>query len=301
MNSPELFPDFGISEADRLYIIGNGFDIHHGIESKYSDFKAWLEKNKNESLVRMMDEFFSNDREFWGDIEEALGEYDEESITEYCEPESSLDEELDHPGRWQTQVEDSIPYIFGGAMNEFREAFDEWVRSINVSESQADLHMPQSSKYLSTNYTETLELIYGVSGQNVLHVHGSRLDKDAEFVIGHGNSRDANDPYGDDGQLLPYQNAYSSVIAIMNEWKKDCQSIIIRNEGFFYSLPSVKGVCIIGKSYNDIDMPYLQAVASNVDPDCKWVLNYYSERDRNNAQKVASQLGLSNYVIKQFE
>ena len=301
MVDTELFPDFGIAEAERLYVIGNGFDIHHGIESRYSDFKEWLEKNKNKRLVRLMDEFFSNDREFWGDIEEALGEYDEESITEYCEPESSIDEKLDHPGRWQAQVEDSIPYIFGEAMNEFREAFDEWVRSIDISKSQVDLQMTLSSKYLSTNYTETLEMIYGVPVHNVLHVHGSRLDKDAEFVIGHGNSRDAIDPYGDDGQLLPYQNAYSSVIAIMNEWKKDCQSIIQRNEDFFYSLQYVKGVCIIGISYNGIDMPYLQAIANNVDSGCKWVLNYYSVRDKKNAQKVAAQLRLKDYSVVSFE
>lgn len=30
-----------------LYILGNGFDIHHGINSKYSDYHEWLEKNDN--------------------------------------------------------------------------------------------------------------------------------------------------------------------------------------------------------------------------------------------------------------
>lgn len=35
MNQLELFPDFGIREDERLYIVGNGFDIYHGIASKY--------------------------------------------------------------------------------------------------------------------------------------------------------------------------------------------------------------------------------------------------------------------------
>ena len=30
-----------------LYIIGNGFDICHGINSKYSDYHEWLVKNDN--------------------------------------------------------------------------------------------------------------------------------------------------------------------------------------------------------------------------------------------------------------
>ena len=28
----------------KLFIFGNGFDLHHGIESKYEDFKNWLYK-----------------------------------------------------------------------------------------------------------------------------------------------------------------------------------------------------------------------------------------------------------------
>ena len=27
-----------------LYIIGNGFDIHHGIKSRYSDYREWLKE-----------------------------------------------------------------------------------------------------------------------------------------------------------------------------------------------------------------------------------------------------------------
>lgn len=30
----------------KLYLIGNGFHIHHEIASKYSDFKKWLYKSE---------------------------------------------------------------------------------------------------------------------------------------------------------------------------------------------------------------------------------------------------------------
>ena len=29
----------------KLYIIGNGFDLHHKINSRYSNFQEWLQKN----------------------------------------------------------------------------------------------------------------------------------------------------------------------------------------------------------------------------------------------------------------
>ena len=111
MEQKTLFLDCGIPENERLYVIGNGFDIHHGIDSSYWHFKEWVRKNRKESdLIRLMDTFFSNDREFWGDIENALGEYDEEEVTDFCEPNNPEDFKYDHPGQWQDGLEGSIPW-----------------------------------------------------------------------------------------------------------------------------------------------------------------------------------------------
>ena len=32
-----------------LYVIGNGFDIAHGLPSRYIDFKEWLQNNQEET------------------------------------------------------------------------------------------------------------------------------------------------------------------------------------------------------------------------------------------------------------
>ena len=162
MTQLDLFPDINVDERERLYVIGNGFDLHHEIESKYWHFKKWCQNNKKDSnLVGLMDIFFSNDREFWGDIENALGEYNEEAITDYCEPENPKDFKFEHPGQWQNGVEDSISWIFGQTMELFREGFNEWVQSIDISNIVTDLFMPKASKYLTFNYTETLNYEYG--------------------------------------------------------------------------------------------------------------------------------------------
>ena len=60
MEQLDLFPDLGIKEDERLYVIGNGFDIHHMIDSKYLDFKKWVQKNKDAHLVGMMDTFYTD-------------------------------------------------------------------------------------------------------------------------------------------------------------------------------------------------------------------------------------------------
>lgn len=296
-----LFPNFGIAEDERLYVIGNGFDIHHNIESKYSDFKKWVFKNLNSNLIRMMDIFFSNKRDFWYDIENALGDYTEEGITDYCEPVCSNDFKYDHPGQWQAGVEDSISTIFGNVMSEFRDAFIDWVKSINLNGIETDLFLPTTSKYLTFNYTETLEKCYNVPKSNVLHIHGCRLEDNCELVIGHNNFRDAKYPLGDEHLLLPYQNANSEVIDIMNGWFKDAKKIITSNRMFFTGLTNCRAVCVMGLSYNDIDMPYLMEVAINVADDCKWWLYYYDNDDKGRAEKAAKVLKLHDCKLVQFE
>lgn len=37
----------------KLYIIGNGFEIHHGIPSRYSNYRDWLEDNNPDLLERL--------------------------------------------------------------------------------------------------------------------------------------------------------------------------------------------------------------------------------------------------------
>ena len=35
-----------ISRPHKLYVIGNGFDLHHGLPCSYSDFEVWLQENR---------------------------------------------------------------------------------------------------------------------------------------------------------------------------------------------------------------------------------------------------------------
>jgi hypothetical protein len=65
-----------------LYVIGNGFDIHHGIPSTFLDYRDWLEQYKPD-VFQYISEFFDNlcFREEWSSFEKNLGEKD---IREYA-------------------------------------------------------------------------------------------------------------------------------------------------------------------------------------------------------------------------
>ena len=91
MNQESLFPTIDVENKHTLFIIGNGFDIAHRLKTQYCDFEEWLRQQGNDHLVRMIETFFSNYRDFWGDIEKALGEYDEEEIVDWCSPDEGID------------------------------------------------------------------------------------------------------------------------------------------------------------------------------------------------------------------
>ena len=74
--------------TDTLYIIGNGFDRHHDIKSRYWDFKEWLNIN-NYPLFEKVDLSFRDNVEFWSDMEAQLGhlnteQFHEDNFKEIC-------------------------------------------------------------------------------------------------------------------------------------------------------------------------------------------------------------------------
>ena len=52
-----------------LYIIGNGFDLHHGINSSYRNFRDWLYENEPTVIQDIEEAYGCCDDEWWSDFE----------------------------------------------------------------------------------------------------------------------------------------------------------------------------------------------------------------------------------------
>jgi hypothetical protein len=65
-------------QGSRLYIIGNGFDLYHGVASTYRDFEKYV-KNSNNELYSHLQLYFDYDC-LWSHFEAVLAEIDVESI-----------------------------------------------------------------------------------------------------------------------------------------------------------------------------------------------------------------------------
>lgn len=294
MNQESLFPTIDVENKHTLFIIGNGFDIAHRLKTQYCDFKEWLRQQGNDHLVRMTETFFSNYRDFWGDIEKALGEYDEEEIVDWCSPDEGIDYE--HPTRSVAAIEDGPDWLFKPILDEFLEAFNQWVESIDINEAIVMFSLPAESHYLTFNYTETLEKLYGIPQENILHIHGSRLKHD-DYIIGHNQKRDPNDAYEDETELLFKQDTWSKVIAWMNELVKDTNGIIKHNQAFFNSLGDITKVVVIGHSFYPVDYPYMIEVVQQTGTTVLWTISYHTQNDIERIKNFVNHTRLQNYIF----
>lgn len=288
----KLFQDM-VLDNDILYIVGNGFDLAHGIKSSYGNFKEWLVLNKY-NLVEMMNVFFSNQRDVWSGIEQAMGEYDEESILDYCRPDEEFD--YDHSLSASARVEDSPATTFQPILKEFREAFQDWVNSIEISGIEKIYNLNPCSRFLSFNYTDTLETEYGIKQNQVTHIHGSRLDND-EYIIGHNNYREPSSVWAKDDLIFNIQ-ARENIVTWMNEFTKNFSRNIANHSSFFNSLYDIKHIIVIGHSLSKVDWPYFEEIIKITGLDIPWTVYCHNIDDRINTDYFKDSFRLSSVTIK---
>lgn len=66
--------------AETLYIIGNGFDLHHGLKTSYLDFRDDYVKKRNPQMWNNLLDIYGDvpkqDDFWWKDFENMLGKVD---------------------------------------------------------------------------------------------------------------------------------------------------------------------------------------------------------------------------------
>ena len=160
-----------------LYVIGNGFDIAHGVPSRYVNFRDSMGKNIN--LRRNLETYLKVD-DLWSDFEEALAHIDGSGLL------GTVDMWLDLMGAYEKDAQAAdfcMAYETAAepAMEILRKlpkSFRRWVETLKPSKEpvyKSLLH--QNGTYLSFNYTEFLETLYNVPSNNINYIHGCRTNK----------------------------------------------------------------------------------------------------------------------------
>lgn len=302
-----------------LYIIGNGFDLHHGIPCSYQHYRQWLEE-KHPVVLHLIDEYYEcPSDDWWGNFEECLGEKD---IREYAEnvarenyPNFASDEFRDSDYHASEIIADDESLT---VCSRIVETFSEWIESLPEANSTRRVWVEDDSFFINFNYTLTLEDTYQIFPENVLHIHGSILDR--QYILGHGKSweelsksakqviPDPPDDWEDNHSLSEWYEQYydqfieqavDATIKRLAEMHKDVSGIIDANNTVFESLKDVEFVHIYGLSFSPVDMGYLDKICSSVNLDnVFWEISFYLENDVENALSFLEAHHIKKYKYR---
>lgn len=317
----------------RLIVIGNGFDLAHGLPTNYCDFMKYLLAYEIQPLffgepnyacqtsvlshTQAKHHFYKAlnkyipEQALWCSFENALALLDEEQLQD--DNSSYLLGYGDE--HWHESAHHDFQNMIGEALSfslDIPMYLRQWICCI-------DTHVPPSiysniinnnCLFLTFNYTDTLESSYGISSERILYIHGKARRWD-NLILGHHNNTLFQDNSiskfqpEEEGELY-YEN-YPDDVRIMEAKElikayfrgtyKDTTSIIQKNQAFFYSLKGISEVYILGHSLSSIDFEYFYEIKKHVPLTCQWNISYYSKCDYSNAQNLISALDIQNYHL----
>lgn len=301
-NKKYIFPDLEGKEYETLYIIGNGFDLYHGLKSRYSDFRKWLSKKKElkyTEFIKRMEKLFplyTSQDMLWSNFENALGKYKEWLIYNEYEAENPT---LDTYRREQKMLQDVRE-----TCEAIRPFMTEWAKDISLAKVQKKLYLSDESLYVNFNYTRILEEIYDIPQNHVCHFHGS-VDENIPVITGHNNLYDFNyTPYDDETDTT--HTTMNSMLEEFNTLAKNPKNQINRYNDFFRTISkaNIKHVVFIGHSLDTVDYENLKEIYNYVGLNAVSHFNVYQPIDRFSIYNFLqdSQIDInrgSNFILPQ--
>ena len=100
-----------------------------------------------------------------------------------------------HPTQYATSYADAPEAIFSPYIDELKVVFTEWVDSLSLGGIKRQLELPMEGRYFTFNYLETLEAVYGIPRDKVMHIHGKRGEGD--YLFGHNVYLSESDVFDD--------------------------------------------------------------------------------------------------------
>lgn len=288
-----------------LYIIGNGFDIMHGVPSGYYNFRDSLGKHSD---LREALETYIKKRDLWADFEEGLAAIDADAMI------AGLDEWMDTYNAYDpdAQVADfnlAVESAIGPTqviMDELPKRFRKWINtlSLNMGNKPLEKLINQRERYINFNYTEFLETIYDVPENNVVYLHGCRRNKREELILGHSQGAESDWSLPDivEGSHIRMEQKLYDAQEIATNYlgeydtatEKKTDEIINKNRLFFESLGNIKDIVVIGHSLSKVDYPYFKEIiqCNKESKALTWHISCHSANDIDNAQLFADAMGI---------
>ena len=262
----------------KLYIIGNGFDLWHELPTSYDLFYEFAKSTLDE-----LESYFCIDITQsgpWCDFENCLGTFNWKLFYD-AHDYTDVTAESFRPSESFGLVDDLIEQA-DHLVCAIKECFHAWIEEIDVALAKKKMTaFYNNDLFLTFNYTSTLELVYGVNSDKIVHIHG-RSDAFDDLIFGHRKTMTENPELDENGNSnrTMFSDAESAAKLPFYAFQKPVDKVIAKNSSFFQSLSGISTVSVIGHSLNEIDLPYFKAVARNA-KSAKWVIYFHKPEDED--------------------
>lgn len=307
--------------VSKLYIIGNGFDLHHNLKTRYHDFAIYLKKN-NADIYDILESFISystSEKDLWSKFEENLANLDVEAI---------LHEHSDRlPDYSNDDFRDRDRYVFPDIMDEllikltkdlfsaFKNFIQEVVQPNSSFEQKIDIN--EEAIFLTFNYTNTLERVYHIDRSRITYIHNSAFYNSEDIILGHGINPESfevrlhhppnglnpdeiekwyND-YDENYYDFSYDEGKNRIMEYFKETFKPTREIIKQKASFFKQLNTIEEIFIFGHSLSKVDLPYFKELVKHINTHVKWTVSYYNNEEYNRHEETLNSMGISSADI----
>lgn len=280
-----------------LYIIGNGFDLNHGLKTSYENFRDEYAVKKN-ALLNVLEKLYSNRLEqdlWWSNFEEMLGEVDYEHLA------NSLN------GNGKTLGSFISKDFFTYNLSFF---FGDWIRKVDDAITSNSItrrnDVDIEAQFFTFNYTTLLEKVYHVNNNNVWHIHKSIRDlrnDERSLIVGHDSSfAELMNYIKNSGVINKLPNSFiNNVNQQIEKGAKKVNNRIEQNRKDFLKYAEIKHYIIMGFSMNKIDLPYIQEIirANNNITEADWTIYCHTKGEDTMLKEKLMTLGINEKNIKE--
>ena len=282
----------------KLFIIGNGFDKGHGLNTSYWDFRTYLKNMYPEFLYAFESRYYiypANDEEaqknlLWNELEKNLANIDEDVIIDDA---LQMDMALESG---DVGIEDTLYEYFTEEykyIERLAKYLKQWVRTIRIRDVKPKtslINSFQEALYITFNYTAVLERAYGISDSKIIHIHGSLREHEWDPVIGHGNIGRIERI---DERLVEAERMYDekeiSICKVVKDYYertyKDVNRYMYRL--FRFNEKNIDEICVIGHSVAGVDLPYFKNIDIITQKTAYWSVYYFGSDEK---QRILNDL-----------
>ncbi len=281
-----------LSPNNILYIIGNGFDLAHGLPTKYEDFHKWLQLKGENTFINRFESLYTDIKDnygLWCDLERALGSVSLNNAIEFDRNYQDCSDVI----KGENSSHDA--YICGDNLKNTVDLLPgllkEWVESISLHNTNCSYHLIEDAYFFSFNYTKTLENVYKI--ENVFHVHektfGSR-----PLVVGYGNALFDEEDYTTEDESIDIR----LIKNLLAHNRKPVDAILEESEmkNLLTSYTGISEVFVIGCSCSQVDKPYFVAIANAIRTDASWHFLLHDKKKINEIRLFADSVLDGNHV-----